>query len=298
MRPEELSGSCEEIAMWTKLILLAVGLSMASLTDRAKVQLSTEQKKLILAIEKAGGDVSVHKGGEGRGVDISVTFRDADTADTHLRLLRGLDDLWFLQIAHTQVTDDGLDALSESKSLELINLIDTKVTGRGLEKLKGLPRLKQIVVGASHFGDTDLRALNGFEHLEMVAIVGTLVTDDGLNALSNLKTLTTISLKETKVNGPGLQYLKELPNLHELMLGGSSITDRTVPYLEKAGLVHLQRVILNDTEITDASVQTLTRFGALKELAIHRSKITPDGVDQLRHAIPNVDIQFTPIPSK
>ena len=59
-------------------------------------------------------------------------------------ILRRLTQLQLLNLAHTQVTDAGLEHLKGLAQLKELNLSYTHVTDAGLEHLKGLTQLLRV----------------------------------------------------------------------------------------------------------------------------------------------------------
>ena len=90
-----------------------------------------------------------------------------------------------LNLARTQVNDDGLKAIEPLKNLRKLHLENTKIGDAGLTHLKGL---------------TSLEYLN---------LYGTQVTDSGLEQLDDLKNLKSLYLWQTKVTRDGVEKLKK-----------------------------------------------------------------------------------------
>lgn len=118
-------------------------------------------------------------------------FNDAQVA----LLLKISNQLVWLKLGDTQVTDAALIQIAKLKNLQKLHLEQTKVTDAGLKQLKGL---------------TNLEYLN---------LYGTAVTDAGLADLAELKNLKTVYLWQTKVTEAGIANLKQAhPDLE--VIGG------------------------------------------------------------------------------
>src|SRR5260370_308873 len=121
----------------------------------------TDEAKAVKVVKKQGGEVTVDTKRPGKPV-VGVALMG------------------------TAVTDAGLKALKELKSLKTLNLDFTKVTDAGLKNLKELKSLQTLYLG------------------------GTAVTDAGLKNLKELKSLQTLDLGGTKITDTGMKELKDL----------------------------------------------------------------------------------------
>ena len=92
------------------------------------------------------------------------------------------------------------------------------------------------------------------------------VSDNDLNKLATFKNLTRLNLDKTAVTDAGLASLKSLPNLEQLNLYGTNITDK--------GLV------------------SITQCPNLKIIYLWQTKVTAAGVEQLKKALPNLQIEM------
>jgi hypothetical protein len=119
-------------------------------------------------------------------LDVGFQIAGAKISDAQLATLGPVAQqvLW-LNLAGTKVTDNGLAALEPLKNLRKLHLEKTAITDAGLAHLKGL---------------TNLGYLN---------LYSTAVTDAGIAQLSGLKNLKELYLWETKVTPAGVEELKK-----------------------------------------------------------------------------------------
>ncbi|HVZ57604.1 MAG TPA: c-type cytochrome domain-containing protein [Chitinophagaceae bacterium] len=117
---------------------------------------------------------------------LSVILRNAPAfSDSSLRLLLPLrEQLLWLDLAHTRVTDRGL---------------------RDLAQLAGLTRLH---LEYTRVGDSALAALQSLTHLRYLNLAGTAVTGRGLSQLKNLKELRNIYVYGSRVDRSGWANLQ------------------------------------------------------------------------------------------
>lgn len=130
-------------------------------------------------------------------------------SDAHLRSLLGeTPDLKWLILTETDITDDGLRALSRVPELWALTLADTRV------------------------GDPGLQHLVGLRNLQYLSLEGTKITDDGLRHLADLRNVRDLSLKYTEVTDAGLQWLGRLDKLENLELCHTRVTREGVDRLK------------------------------------------------------------------
>jgi hypothetical protein len=150
--------------------------------------------------------------------------------------------------------------------------------------------------------DAGLAYVGKLADLEELNLAGTQITDEGLSSLAGLAQLKVLVLENTNVSDAGLQHLSGLTNLRRLYLDNNRISpDRTVERkvrITDLGLVHLkgltklEQLLLRGTEISDAGLLQLTGLSNLKYVALGRTAVTPDGVDVLKAAIPNLEFSL------
>jgi uncharacterized membrane protein len=101
------------------------------------------------------------------------------------KLLKFKEQIIWLDLSDTKITDNSLKYISQFKNLTRLSLDNTAITDAGLSHLKALSRLR---------------------HLNLYH---TNVSDVGLKMLSNCKELSTLHLWETKVTDTGIETLKK-----------------------------------------------------------------------------------------
>lgn len=119
------------------------------------------------------------------------------------------DQLVWLKLSDTKITDAALAQVAKLKNLQKLHLAQTKVTDAGLKQLKGL---------------TNLEYLN---------LYGTAISDAGLAELAGMKNLKIVYLWQTKATETGLATLKKaMPDVE--IVGG--ITEQAVADFAKVGV--------------------------------------------------------------
>ena len=146
------------------------------------------------------------------------------------RDVRGLKvRLWY-----PVIIDDQLKQLKGLSNIYSLDLQFCKVTGAGLEHLKGLTGLRVLYLDYSQVTDAGLEHLKGMTDLQTLSLRETGITDAALEHLKELTGLVDLNLRDTKVTDAGLEHLRGLKNLHTLNLDGTNVTDDGV---KRAALV-------------------------------------------------------------
>ena len=97
-----------------------------------------------------------------------------------------------------------------------------------------------------------------------------------------------VDLSRTKVTDDGLKHIGKLARLTHLNLSRTQITDKGISHL--SGLRYLENLNLYGTGVTDAILPALAKHRKLKAVYAWKTKITPDGLSQLRKALPDAKL--------
>ncbi len=110
-----------------------------------------------------------------------LNLANTDITDNGLEKIGMLENLTRLHLNNTAITDKGLTALKKASALRYINLVNTSVTAVGVRELKTLKSLKSIYLYKTGVSKTDWPALQKiFPNAVLDSggyIVPTLVTD-------------------------------------------------------------------------------------------------------------------------
>lgn len=117
-----------------------------------------------------------------------VNFRSASNAELSMLLPLKQQIVW-LNLGHTKITDEGLKTVGQLNNLTQLNLEYTAVDGSGLKNL------------------------NALKQLTIINLVGSKIDDSGLSDLSDIKNLKKIYLYQTSITANGVQAFKaKLPS--------------------------------------------------------------------------------------
>jgi hypothetical protein len=149
--------------------------------------------------------------------------------------------------------------------------------------------LKKIDLSDSMVEEEDLTNLSArFRDALEIDLSNTPITDAGLKVLSIYPRLQRLELRSTKINGEGLEHLKEL-GLRKLGLSRTKFTDTGLVYLED--LTTLEELDVSDTAFSDSGLAHVRKLRNLRLLRLEKTKVTDDGVNSLKEALPELEIK-------
>ena len=133
--------------------------------------------------------------------------------------LHGFHKLDTADFLNTQLTDAGMQRLSNWKNLRVLNLNGcARISDHGLTHLIALEHLEKLMLvregsGKLHITDAGLTHLGKISRLKSLYLIGVPVTNDGLERLHSLVNLESIFIRRTQVTGEGIDRLRlALPN--------------------------------------------------------------------------------------
>jgi len=107
-----------------------------------------------------------------------------------------------------QINDQGVEALSASKSLLELDLSYSSITDGGLAFIKDMPQLQILYINDTAVTDAGLAQLGGHPSLRVLFLNGTKITDKGLDHLAQVEKLVHLELRDTPATEIGSARLK------------------------------------------------------------------------------------------
>ncbi len=197
---------------------------------------------------------------------VCVSFAGTHGADIEMTIVRQFLTLEELNLSGTSLTDDQTVHFQSLTRLRRLDLSSTKVTGASLANLKNLAQLQAL------------------------DLTSTAVADSDLTYLKELWQLRYLKLSQTDITDAGLSRLRDLSNLERLDLSecGKNITDAGL--ISLGGLLQLESLILDDTDVTDAGLPNLSGLVRLQSLSLRNTRTSNAGVNSFRSQRPEVKI--------
>jgi hypothetical protein len=178
--------------------------------------------------------------------------------------------------------DDGVFShLKPLRELSYLNLAYTNVRGNFAE-LAGLPLRDVRLEGCRHVGDRCTQTLATFPSLRKLEIHMAGLTDVGVHHRSH-HPLEGLWLGG-RITNQAMNAVATLVVLKHLDVCSPGVTDQGVRAL--SGLAGLEVLWLSNCRITDLSVDVLSQFKSLRELAIGKTGISAAGRERLKELLP------------
>lgn len=196
-----------------------------------------------------------------------------------------------------------LNLLSYFQNLEFLDLSHTEMSDSDFGGVPTLTSLRSLNLSGNKISNTSLKILSRFENLQSLWINRTLINNEGMNEIGVLQTLTHLSLSSNTLESPeresifkslskltrlcslelcrtGVSHaptslksmIANLSKLESLHLGNSPVGDSFIANLTPLG--NLRSLILSHTAITDLALTHLSNFLFLHTLDLSRTRIS------------------------
>jgi hypothetical protein len=121
----------------------------------------------------------------------------------------GFNRVYWVYLAGTEISDDGLEHFSALANLRYLHLNNTEISDNGLKHLKSLTSLHFLLLNGTHVSDYALKHLSNLTSLRGLHLDDTRITDEGLKNFSGLTNPDYLILENTQDTGDGLKILQE-----------------------------------------------------------------------------------------
>jgi internalin A len=237
----------------------------------------------------------------------------AAVTDDEMAIIGSFTDLEFLQLDGSNVTDRGFAHVANLKKLTILDIPGVRITdlapvadlvrldllvlapGRAtrarsgpglgpggpssLGPLRRLTKVTQLILGDTRIEDRELAVVAGLPKLYNLQIRGRGITEAGLARIAESKSLACLGLADTSI--ADLRPLS--PRLHAistLWMENSHLTDAGIEPLSRE--IQLTDLTIAGSRMTDAGLEHLASLTSLWRLRLDRSAITDAGLDRLK----------------
>jgi hypothetical protein len=243
-----------------------------------------------------------------------LDLRDARVTSSELAALASFPKLSELGLPN-RIDTEGITHLQSCKRLGALILGNRQVSATEIELLAKLPSLKRLTVRNAQLSNEALAAFAKLQNVTALSLYDCGLTDAQLVHLGKPPQLTQLELVRNEIAGPGLAHLasfslkkldlmfnnlsntslSQLPALDTLVdlsvAYCTAITDEGIRSGPLQSMKHLQFLELRGlTQVTDASLESLSQFGHLKQIGIREDKVSWESVDKMRAAMPNTRV--------
>lgn len=162
---------------------------------------------------------------------------------------------------------------------------------QGTHEIKNEQITQLHFLNGSRFSDAEAPLLLSLPNLQELTCQLNTITDTGLETIGQLKKLKWLHLHGgvQGVTDQGMAHVKNLTELERFGLLGSAITDDGVANL--AELTNLKTVDLSSNNLTDDALQHFHGLKKLEQLYLHQTRVTPEGIAELKKVLPMCKIE-------
>ncbi len=205
------------------------------------------------------------------------SFAGRDVTDAQFTKIVQLNGLQELTLSGENLTDAGLEPLSQAVNLKRLDLHRAEqITAMGLAHVAKLSHLEGFGLGStSHHGE--LGPLDQLKQLKFLSIGSASLTDEDLACLASMPHLETLHLNiNSGINGECLKNLAGATHLKQLWLPLTSVTDESLAPL--ANLTDLEDLHLGSEHITDAGLVHIAGLTKIKRLDLGGTHVAGPGL--------------------
>jgi hypothetical protein len=219
---------------------------------------------------------------------LSLPMAMDEEAVKHLKTCSRLQSV---TLGHREVTAEELTRLAAGVPLRRLTLFNAKLSDAALEALSKFESVQELKITECGLTDAQLSHLRGSPNLTSLLLERNEISGTGLAHLTGLN-LKTLGLERNNISDETLKDLPQLVSLENLWLEYCAlVTDKGIQGGILQSMTHLKELrIRGMTQVTDASLDDLVKFGHLKQISIRENKISPEGVERMKAAMPNTNV--------
>ncbi len=194
----------------------------------------------------------------------SITCKDLEIDDKSVSDICTMTDMVNLNLQGTDLTDEGIKALSPLTKLRRLNICDTLVTQKGLAVLKNMPFLDNLNLSRLTLGDGVVEQLKPLSNLQQLDLCGTQLKEKSLLQLPRFDKLLTLNIGRNNVSDKCLVSLLKYKNLHALDVMDTWITGEGLKKLK--GLPKLRIIVIRDASLKNGEKEQLRKLFPLVKI--------------------------------
>jgi hypothetical protein len=220
----------------------------------------------------------------------SLSLPNAIDAET-VKHLRTCPRLATLTLGYREITAAELEILAGWKSLRKLTVVHAKLSDEALQGFSKLETLEELHLMDCDLKDDRLKHLRGSAKLAYLALPRNEIDGPGLEHLAKLK-LKKLGLEFNNISDKTLPHLSQLITVENLALSYCrGVTDKGIQSGTLQKMTNLKQLGLRGMKlVTDASLDDLVKFGHLEHITIRETKISTEGVEKLKKAMPKTEV--------
>ena len=248
-----------------------------------------------------------------------LTLADTQINDVGVAALSGLQNLKHLELTRCRISENGFHAIGNLPSLKTILIDSTNLNDRSLDLLCNASTLTELTLSRNGISDFGLISLKKLELLEYLEIGLTGISGEGLAKLikgGGLKNLRYLGVYACPITEKGAKVISTIKSLERLNIGNVQMMNDIGLASIISGMKNLKyinlslcsgidgsglKVLKNSKEmeviqidqcpkVGDGVISILKTMKNLKRVGIGSTAVTPRGRQELKAALPDVEI--------
>jgi hypothetical protein len=188
------------------------------------------------------------------------------------------------------INSETLTDVAAMKHLQALHLGYVALTPERAKLVAASETIRALDLQQAVFESGVMKELAALKSLRSLDVSNTYLRDAQLSELAELSQLRCFRMTYTKATADGIKELAALKELEALDLSCSAVSDESLAGM--TGLKQLKKLNLQQTAVSDAAVKSLVEFKELENLDVFGSKVTTQGVREIRKSLPKIKIQF------
>lgn len=156
-----------------------------------------------------------------------------------------------------------------------------------IEDLSVSRGLRELNMSHAAVTDTELACIRGFHELEIAKLNFTSIGDRGVAFLGECRRLVSLQLEATNVGTTGLQRI-HARNLAELTITGACVDDRTVARVTRFRA--LKKLAIGGCGVTDNGIEILREMKTLNLLLVQAENVSMRALMDLQRSLPDCTV--------
>lgn len=199
--------------------------------------------------------------------------RPCDVTGTGFAYLKN-SGVKILRIKDSKITDEGMKAISQVKTITSIYLQSSKITDKGIAYLKYLPALNYLYLFTPTFSEKSADEIAQIKTLVNFEIFSPQFNDNHLDQIAKLPNLQHLGLRGTDNGSEVGVKLSHIRNLHSLILNDlKQISPESLEALASKQLVNLK---MKDSKLSHEHFVALSKMKSLQWLDLGRVDISAE----------------------
>jgi Leucine-rich repeat (LRR) protein len=213
--------------------------------------------------------------------DLNLAYSEHIT-DIGMSVIKDWKNLKRLDVSGTQTADGALALLGRLGRLESLDVAGSEVTDDGIQELLPLTDLKHLGLGRSQLGEGAIEVLGLLDNLQSLDLSspagrrnrrrggGDRIAQGLVDAIARLRDLRILRIGHSGVDSSALRPWAS-----------------SLQKLERLGLE-------NCTRIDDSAMPVISGWKSLKQLDLQGTKVTPTALELLRKSRPDLNVLSVP----